>query len=150
MDTIGSRIKAARKNRGFTIQRLHELTGLSTGNISDLENNRYAPSVSALLPIRQALGYSIDWLLCGEDADTEKSEGSFPCDDAGLTQMEADLVAMFRLLKSRDQETAFDFVTMLYEKAAGKKGSVYLTYIEDGNAPKDKNMDDGSAREGTA
>ena len=136
MDTIGSRIRTARKDKGLTMQQLHELTGLSTGNISDLENDRYAPSASALLSIRQALECSIDWLVCGEGPGTQKSEQAFSGDGAGLTRMEADLVAMFRLLENRDRETAFDFVTMLCEKATGKKGSVYLTYIEDENARK--------------
>lgn len=131
MDTIGSRIRAARKIKGLTMQQLHELTGLSTGNISDLENDRYAPSVSALIPIRRALKCSIDWLLSGEDLGAPKSEQALSCDGVELSQLEANLVAMFRLLKSSDRETTFDFVTMLYEKTTGEKGSVYLTYIED-------------------
>lgn len=144
MDTIGSRIRTARKIKGLTMQQLHDLTGLSTGNISDLENDRYAPSVSALLPIRRALECSIDWLLSGEDFGAPKSEQALSCDGVELSQLEVNFVAMFRLLKSSDREIAFDFVTMLYEKATGKKGSVYSTYIEDEYRPTSGPADGGS------
>ena len=144
MDTIGSRIRAARKIKGLTMQQLHDLTGLSTGNISDLENDRYAPSVSALIPIRRALGCSIDWLLSGEDLGAPISERALSCGDVELSQLEANFVAMFRLLKSSDREIAFDFVTMLYEKATGEKGSIYSTYIEDEHRPTSGPANDGS------
>ena len=128
MHKYGERIRAARKEKGLTMRQLHDLTGLSTGNISDLENDRYAPSVSALLPLREALGRSLDWLLCGAEEAAPISEQAVECDGIPLSQTEADLVAMFRYIGARERETAFDFVTMLYEKATGEKGSIYSTY----------------------
>jgi transcriptional regulator with XRE-family HTH domain len=131
MDTIGARIRAARKAKGLTMKQLHDLTGLSTGNISDIENERYTPSVAALVPLKQALGCSVDWLLSGNTDDTPISEQAASCDDIPLSQMERDVVAMLRLLNPHDRKNAVDFITMLYEQATGKKGSIYSTYIED-------------------
>lgn len=47
-----------------------------------------------------------------------------------LSETEADLVAMYRILDARDKEHAFDMVTLLYEKATGEKASVYSTYTD--------------------
>lgn len=117
------------------MKQLQELTGLSTGNISCLENNRYAPSVSALLPLKEALGCSIDWLLSGEDMQISEislpDSGKQSADEVADSQIEKDLVSMFRVLNEHDKDNVFDFVTMLYEKAIGKKGSVASTYTAD-------------------
>lgn len=70
MNTIGERIKYARKMRNLTITQLKEITALSTGNLSDLENNKAMPSANALIKLTEALGVSIDWILLGKDFDT--------------------------------------------------------------------------------
>ena len=150
MDTIGERIRAARKEKGLTMRQLHDLTGLSTGNISDLENDRYAPSVSALLPLREALGRSLDWLLCGAEEAAPISEQAVECDGIPLSQTEADLVAMFRYIGARERETAFDFVTMLYEKATGEKGSIYSPYTAAERGEKSDPAEGGEAQGGIA
>ena len=151
METVGKRVRAARQECGFTMKQLHDLTGLSTGNISDIENDRNAPSVASLIPLSRALGRSLDWLLTGEDVAARTSESAVRCDGVELSQVEADLVAMFRLLNERDRETAFDFVTMLYEKTSGEKGSIYSTYIDDAREHKKSGPAEGrEARDGTA
>ncbi|HHW57103.1 MAG TPA: helix-turn-helix transcriptional regulator [Clostridia bacterium] len=66
MQTIGERIKYARKKNNLTITALSKLTGLSVGNLSDLENNKSMPSSNALIKLKNALNVSIDWLLTGE------------------------------------------------------------------------------------
>lgn len=132
------------------MRQLHDLTGLSTGNISDLENDRYAPSVSALLPLREALGRSLDWLLCGAEEAAPISEQAVECDGIPLSQTEADLVAMFRYIGARERETAFDFVTMLYEKATGEKGSIYSTYTAAERGEKSDPAEGGEAQGGIA
>ena len=151
MDTIGKRVRAARQECGYTMKQLHELTGLSTGNISDIENDRNTPSVASLVPLGAALKRSLDWLLTGEDPASRTSEKRPVCDGVELTQAEADVIAMFRLLDDRSKEDVFDFVTMKYEKASGEKGSIYSTYIDDENERKKSGpIGDLEARDGTA
>lgn len=151
METVGKRVRFARQECGFTMKQLHDLTGLSTGNISDIENDRNTPSVASLIPLSRALKRSLDWLLTGEEATTRHSENTMSCDGVDLSQVEADLIAMFRILGERDRETAFDFVTMLYEKASGEKGSVYSTYIDDARELKQSGPAEGrEAQDGTA
>lgn len=131
MDTVGKRLRAARVKCGFTMLQLHDMTGLSTGNISDIEHDRNMPSVSSLIPLSKALDLSIDWILTGEESEARISEPSFSTEDNVALQIEHDLISMFRILNEHDQDNVFDFVTMLYEKAIGKKGSVASTYTAD-------------------
>ena len=132
MDTIGKRVRAARQECGYTMKQLHDLTGLSTGNISDIVNDRNTPSVASLVPLSKALKRSLDWLLTGDPgaARTNEQLGSADCDGVPLSQMERDVIAMLRLLEPREQKVAVDFITMLYEQATGEKGSIYSTYTE--------------------
>ncbi|EGD51952.1 helix-turn-helix domain protein [Thermoanaerobacter ethanolicus JW 200] len=74
MDTIGERIKYARKKNNLTITALSKLTGLSVGNLSDLENNKSMPSSNALIKLKNALNVSIDWLLTGQQIEYVKEE----------------------------------------------------------------------------
>ena len=129
MGTIGSRVRDARKQKGLTMKQLHDMTGLSTGNICDIEKDRYTPSAAALLPLSKALDRSIEWILEGEDA-VQNSE-PLKCDGVPLSMVEADLVAMFRDLKASEKEIAFQFVTMLYQRKTGGVASDFSGAFED-------------------
>lgn len=128
MDTIGTRIRAAREMKGLTVQQMSELTEVSAENISGFENDRYAPSFSVLIPICRVLECSIDWLLTGSAFGAPKAGREPSCGNVPLSQLELDLVAMFRLLKEHDRKNAFDFVALLYEQGEGKADSAYSTY----------------------
>lgn len=66
MKTIGERLKIARKQQNLTLTDIHKETGLSTGNLSELENNKFMPSANALIALKKLLNVSIDWILTGE------------------------------------------------------------------------------------
>lgn len=86
----------------------------------------------------------MEWILTGEDATNEKSRPAPPdleavkqeqglvCDGSPLTDAETDLVAMFRLLPSYEQEDLFDLVYFKYKKhVEQKKESIYWTYFDE-------------------
>ncbi|MGB9678793.1 MAG: helix-turn-helix domain-containing protein [Thermoanaerobacteraceae bacterium] len=81
MQTIGERIRYARKNKNLTIPALNKLTGLSVGNLSDLENNKSMPSSNALIKLKKALDVSIDWLLLGNENNYICKEDEIPYDN---------------------------------------------------------------------
>lgn len=61
--TIGSRIRSRRQSLGLTLKDIADREGLHTGNLSELENDKYLPSVPALIALSRALDVSVDWLL---------------------------------------------------------------------------------------
>ncbi|MCQ4924949.1 helix-turn-helix domain-containing protein [Tissierella carlieri] len=112
--SIGDRIRFKRKSLRLTIQELHEKTGLSIGNISDLENNKYSPSVATLLPLSKALKCSIDWLITGSNHEDNLQE--FDCSD-----IEYKIIQMFRSLDERDKEDIFNLLDFKYNRTLKQK-----------------------------
>ena len=70
MNSIGQRIRFIRKKKNLTLTDIKKLTGLSTGNLSELENDKFMPSASALIALKNTLKVSIDWILTGEKPRT--------------------------------------------------------------------------------
>ncbi|MDO4720745.1 MAG: helix-turn-helix transcriptional regulator [Peptostreptococcaceae bacterium] len=110
MESIGSRLKQARKASRLTMQQVHESTGLSKGNISNFENNKFKPSADALVLLSELYDVSIDWILKGEAFPQESSEQSiYPPEDKEMYAMYSQLTmenkleikGMIRLLLSK-------------------------------------------------
>ena len=127
---FASLLKQLRAKKGVSQLELAKAIGVSNGNVGDWERGRSKPGYDALIALSRFFEVSAGRLL-------EIPEVSdLVCDGVPLSEAEADLIAMYRILDDRGREDVFDFVTMKYEKATGEKGSIYSTYIEDENARK--------------
>ena len=60
---IGERLKKVRKEKDMSIARLSELSGVSKGMISQIENNVNVPSVVNLWKLAQALETSVNYFF---------------------------------------------------------------------------------------
>ncbi len=69
---IGRRVVALRKERGLTMRDLSELTGLSQGHISRLENGRQGFRAETLIRIAEALGVEPYRLLLSTEEDAQQ------------------------------------------------------------------------------
>ena len=127
---FASLLKQLRAKKGVSQLELAKAIGVSNGNVGDWERGRSKPGYDALIALSRFFEVSAGRLL-------EIPEVSdLVCDGVPLSEAEADLIAMYRILDDHGREDVFDFVTMKYEKATGEKGSIYSTYIEDKNARK--------------
>lgn len=99
---IGDRIKTKRKEANLTIKKMHELSGLSIGSISDIENNKYAPSISSLLSLSKTLKCSIDWIVTGDNFKEDNHCLKFQNFEI-LDNDERELLTNFRKLNARDK-----------------------------------------------
>lgn len=82
--TLGENIRKLRLEKGFSIMKIRELTGLSKSTISDLENDKSSPTVETLQKIAEALGVSVEdffkskpvteetFKKCDEEYDSKK------------------------------------------------------------------------------
>ncbi len=68
-ESLGSRVRAARELRGLTLRRLATMAGLSSGFLSQLENDRSNASVASLRNLATALGVSAAELIEGRIKD---------------------------------------------------------------------------------
>ena len=70
MPTVGDRIREIREDLRMTQGQLAKGAGLSTGFLSDVENNKRNIGSQNLLRVANVVGASVDYLLRGEVIDT--------------------------------------------------------------------------------
>ena len=122
---FGDLLKELRAQKKVSQTELARAIGVSNGNVGDWERGRSKPGYDALVALSRYFEISAGRLL-----ELPVASGELTCDDVPLTQMESDVIAMLRLLNPHDRKNAVDFITMLYERATGEKGSIYSTYTE--------------------
>ena len=73
MTNLANRLKNARISKGLTILEVSNKTGISTGNLSELENGKHDPSAKALVLLSELYEVSVDWILKGEHVRLENT-----------------------------------------------------------------------------
>ena len=68
----GARLRAIRKERGYTQEQLAELTNLSTRHIAGIEKGEANPSFEVLYTITTTLGVSFDAIINPADEQVER------------------------------------------------------------------------------
>jgi len=91
VDEIGGRITTIRLSYGLKQAEFCDMIGISKGNLSDLENNRYKPSYQAIVKIIDNFKVNPHWLLSGKGDIFENEPVRGESDEF------ADFAAVFRL-----------------------------------------------------
>ena len=156
-------LKQLRAEADISQGKLAESIGVSGGNVSSWEGGGSKPGYTALCSLAQFFGVSADYLLelspkkRGEWTDELRSLNEFKaeqglvCDGLPLDDAEVDLVAMYRLLPSLQQEELFDLTYFKYKRyVEQKKESIYWTYHSGSGNAKSGPAEDLDARDGTA
>lgn len=73
MDTLGSRIRAARTRKKMTQEGLGKATGVSRVSVTQWEKNQTRPEASRMVDVAKALGVSIDFLETGANGVTHSN-----------------------------------------------------------------------------
>lgn len=63
---VGTQVRRWRSERGLTLARVAERTGLNIGYLSQIENDKAQPSLSCLASLADALEVPIAWFLIDE------------------------------------------------------------------------------------
>jgi len=106
--SIGTRIKQRRKELGLTQVQIKQETGISSGNMSEIENGNKLPSTPALISLSTVLDCSIDWMLKGE---APNRENYFLSDER-----EVQLLDGFREMSEEDKEELIEILEMKLRK----------------------------------
>lgn len=112
MDTVelGKRIKNRRLELNLTQSDVKQKTGISTGNLSDIERGRSAPSASALCELSDVLECSVDYILFGKTRNTDKAKLSNIREQ--LTPVQELVLSSLLELDPIDQEEILDIIEM--------------------------------------
>lgn len=97
MQTIGERIKRRRLELKLTQTQIKNAVGISSGNLSEIENGNRTPAMTTLYRLSEVLNCSIDWIIKG-DSLAEKN------DDFFLSEEEKQLINLYRQMAAIDQE----------------------------------------------
>lgn len=141
--TLVDRISQIAKDRGLTFKALEREAGLGNGTIKRWSIQ--SPRLDGLIKVAEYLQVSLDSLVFGSSQTANlskdnahsalnriKHEQGLICDGSPLSDEEADLIAMFRLLPSHEQEDVFDLLYFKYKKYVEKKAaSIYWTYADE-------------------
>ena len=108
LSVLGARLKAARKERNLTQERLAELSGRSTRHIAKIEKGDVNPSFEALFTLVKALGVSFDSIFdpASEQVEAEIQEitGLYrACPEQGQRLILAVVRAMAKELMNTEQ-----------------------------------------------
>lgn len=104
---IGNRIKQRRKEKKLTQKDIEKETGISSGNISDIENGNKLPSSNTIISLSKILECSTDYILKGyknEDDTTVRNE------------LERDLLQEYRKLPRDEQEELYEITKIKVKK----------------------------------
>lgn len=115
--TIGQRIKTRRKECKLTGIQIKEQTGISTGNLSDIENGNVLPSAIALMELSKILECSTDYILFGKSRRNENKEY------LNISEEDKKLLEFFHGISEDDKEELLMLAQMKYNKSKRKNNT---------------------------
>lgn len=122
VQTIGLRIKERRKELHLTQLDIKEKVGISSGNISDIEQGKRLPAAPTLVQLSEALECSVDYILTGFSPKSDNSKIS----DLGESAQQ--LLTLFEKLSPDDQDELILIAQMKVNKR--KRGKEKLANSE--------------------
>lgn len=119
---IGKRIKELRKQLGITQLDISEKCGISSGNLSNIENGRVLPSANALVDLSNILNCTTDYILKGQSTTNESA--------IVFNNEETILLQSYRKLSSKDRKEILGIINLKLpdvEKIDKELGKLYLS-----------------------
>lgn len=148
------------EKKNLTIRKVERECGLANASIRRWETQ--SPRLDSVVSVANYLQVSVDYLAlgCCDKTTKEKMELNLEevklkqglvCDGSPLNSMEADLIAMFRLLPGEEREDIFDIVYLKYKRRVERKReSIYWTYFEENENTQSDPAGGHEAQGGTA
>ena len=81
------RLRELRKGKGFTMEKMADELGISSGSISNYENGQRLPDIEIAAKIADYFGVSIDYLIGRTDTKTVNEDMQRVCKVTGLSEM---------------------------------------------------------------
>lgn len=105
---LGERIREIRKRNQMNQTEFSQLIGVSQGTLSELEQNKYNPSLETILAIISVFRIDATWFLFGNEAN---EDGIIEI-SGELNMVDNFLIKKFRMLSTRDQMEIIDIIEL--------------------------------------
>jgi DNA-binding XRE family transcriptional regulator len=99
MKTLGEKIKSIRKLNKLNQTDFSSTIGISQGTLSELEKDKYKPSLETVIALKLNFDIDLDWLLLDEAATFYSGLFQVKLDD-----LESKLISGFRKLDLGDKQ----------------------------------------------
>lgn len=114
MSCIGERIHFLRTNNKMTQQELADKTGVSRGNLSNYEKNKFLPASETIIALAEFFNVTTDWLLTGKEPTTTEEVAPPPA--PALTDIEKQCLAKFNQLTYEQQIRILERMSVYIEE----------------------------------
>lgn len=101
---LGERLRAIRKSKDLTLEKIHERSRISIATLSEWENNNRKPTIKSLTRWASAVGIDF-WDIFFE----------YPSEFTP-TSSEIDMLVLFRQLPTKDQEHILAILKLMAKK----------------------------------
>ena len=119
LEGFGDRLRTAIQKKGYTQKELSEILQVNQDTITNYIKEKSFPKADMLLNICDLLDISIDWLIKGQE---HKSETKMDFSDVQqLTEIEKEIIKIYRELDSRDREEIRFNMEMKYKLMLNRK-----------------------------
>jgi transcriptional regulator with XRE-family HTH domain len=101
--SIGERLRTIRKQKNLTLQKVHELTGISIATLSNWENNKRMPTTSGLKKWSKGLGINYEDIFYDDSLFSPTAE-------------ELNFLFLIRKLSPSDQDHLLAMLKLMVKK----------------------------------
>jgi transcriptional regulator with XRE-family HTH domain len=105
--SIGNRIRILRKSNKLNQIQFANLIGVSQGTLSEIEQDKYKPSLDTIIAIKDKFSSDINWLIFGDENKTSNSLFNIT-----LKGQELNLLSVFRGLTQNDKDEILEFMKL--------------------------------------
>lgn len=105
---LGDRIKEIRKQNQLSQTEFSNLIGVSQGTLSELEQNKYNPSLDTILAIIKGFNVNATRFLFGNKSQEDENSTTV----SELSQLDHILIQKFRKLSTYDQSEIIDIIEL--------------------------------------
>lgn len=106
--TLGERIKFVRKKNMLNQVEFAKIIGVSQGTLSELEQDKYKPSIETLISIYKDFSVDLEWLLVNSN-EVDNSKNTYV---SKVTGKEVELLPLFRKLTAEDQDEIIGIIEL--------------------------------------
>jgi DNA-binding XRE family transcriptional regulator len=108
VSTLGERIKHIRKTNQLNQVEFAKIIDVSQGTLSELEKDKYKPSIETIISIYKNFSVDIEWLLVNHHQKDNK-ENTY---NSRFKGKEEELLTLFRSLSTGDQDEVIGIIEL--------------------------------------
>lgn len=115
MKTVGEKIKSIRKINKLNQFEFSQIIGVSQGTLSELEKDKYKPSLETITALRLNFNVNLEWLLIEEYVSSNSGLFCVQLDD-----LESKLISEFRKLNVGDKQEIQEIINLKLKRYKDK------------------------------